>query len=126
MIAWDHVARERGEPAAAIGQLPAFAAVACGLGVEDEFLNDIVLVALEDGVGGRVGEGHEDFAVDGELGVLGPLVGAGTFLRCGRGRMGRGFENAGPERGPWLEPLEEGDLVLKLGDAFVLLVDDVE
>jgi hypothetical protein len=126
VVAGENVGGQGSEPAAAIGQLPAFAAVTCGLGVEDEFLDDVVLVALEDGAWGRVGERHEDFAVDGELRVLGALVGAGTFSGRCRGPGRRGFQNAGLDLGSWLEALEEGDLVFEEGDVLLLLVDEVE
>jgi hypothetical protein len=64
--------------------------------------------------------------VNGELGVLGAFVGAGTFLERVRERVGRGFQNAGADGGSWLEALENGVLVFEACDVFLELVNDVK
>ena len=126
VVAGEDVVGQGGQPAAAVGQLPTLAAVAGGLGAEDEFLDDVVLVAVEGGAWGRIGQRDEDLAMDSELGVLGALAGAGPFLGRGRRPGGRSFQGAGLNLGSRLEALEDGDLIAEAEDLFLLLVEEVE
>ena len=102
-----------GDQGAAVGGEPAPAALAGGLDAEVELPDDEVVMALAGRADGRLGDGEDDLAVAGEEGVLGSLVGAGSFLGGCLGLGRRLFEGAGSALGTRGEALELGDLVFE-------------
>ena len=125
VAAGDDVLRQRSDQGSAVGGLPTFAAVADGLGEENQILNDEVLVPFERRLGGPIVQ-RDDLVRDDELSVLGPFGGAGSFLaRFGR-TGGRSFEATGSDHGTRFLTLEAGDFVFKLLEAFLLGADDLK
>src|SRR4051794_23153124 len=74
--------RTRCHQASAVGGEPAFAPVEDDAGLEDQVLDDEVLVSLEDGPVGDVGQGDDGLLGDGRLGGLGAILGAGALPRA--------------------------------------------
>src|SRR5205814_5635301 len=79
VVARGDLGGQRREQDAAVGRLPALAAVTGVTGPEDEILDDKLLVALAGGAGGRVEERDKNLTVDGEAGILAALGGAGPL-----------------------------------------------
>src|SRR5882724_7207688 len=83
--------RQGSQPGVAVGVLPGFAARACDARFPQQFLNDVVLLALEGGTDRWLGERNDDLAVEGALRVFGAFVGSGAFV-SGRGRLAWRFQ----------------------------------
>lgn len=91
-----------------------------------DLLDDEIVVSLECGPVGNVGQGDDEVLGDDQLRGLGTFGGAGSFS-IGSGRIGRRrFEAAGSDHGAGFEALESSDFVFELLEAFLLAPDDFE
>ena len=105
---------------------PAFAAVTGGVCFKNGTLDDVFFVTLEAGAGGRLRQGQQDLAMDGELCGFRAPVGTGSLAGLRRwGCRFECFQGTGLDLGSWLETFEGGDLVFEQGRAILLLMDKV-
>ena len=120
VTAGQDIGGQRGQQGLALGGQDAFAQVAGDLGPDEQFLDEVFLVALGGGSGRRVGEGDRDLDGGDEGGVLGAFGGTGPLLaRSPWRRGGRCFQAAGRDLGSRFFALEEGDLVAQFPDGLL-------
>src|SRR5262249_9646030 len=102
----------------AVRKLDSLAQITSRLGLEDQFLNEVLLKAEVRRTRWGIGNQERQFFGDHQGGVFGTFVGTGAFgslaLAILRRRLwGWFFETTGFDFGAWLLAFEEGNLVVK-------------